>query len=462
MSYDSNTSLDKALELAKKRAAQFSNLASEDGGSSPSKRYMGGGPDIHLKLLIPSNLSGLIIGKGGKTIAELRSSSGTNIMMSKNTEVYPDTQDRVSLITGSKTAISDVVQLLVKKIKDRAEELGESGRDMTLKVVVPNSTIGMVIGKGGETVKEMKQNSGCTILISNKEEQKVPERVITLAGDSRSIQAAVDMILEKIEKDPNSGSYQNINYSSTTSTDEYGSSSSALPTSGYGYAATSVPSRGISSAGQSSMGYTTSYDTINVNGHTDLKLTINMHSPIAPDPWVSSQAMPHINYSLRQAGHSDTVADELTRALGLLAAHGVLQLTQSAAKQETATVGWAGEEDYGYGSSVPAPPGQTKSGMPYPRPTTPPGESSGPPMEEEVQVEERLVGAVLGPSGRHVEEIKQYSGAEIQISKRGVYHPGTTNRIITIKGSQRRVKTAMYLIQQKIQEKQDERSRSGR
>ena len=34
--------------------------------------------------------------------------------------------------------------------------------------------------------------------------------------------------------------------------------------------------------------------------------------------------MPHINYALRQAGHSDTVADELTRALGLLAAHGVV------------------------------------------------------------------------------------------------------------------------------------------
>ena len=91
-------------------------------------------------------------------------------------------------------------------------------------------------------------------------------------------------------------------------------------------------------------------DTINVNGHTNLRLTLNMMNPIAPDPWVSSQAMPHINYALRQvglclkffcsrslllqAGHSDSAADELTRALGLLAAHGVLQLTQSAAKPE--------------------------------------------------------------------------------------------------------------------------------
>lgn len=225
----------------------------------------------------------------------------------------------------------------------------------------------------------------------------------------------------------------------------------------------------LCSSSQAATALTTAlrYDTINVNGHTNLRLTLNMLSPIPPDPWVSSQAMPHINYSLRQAGHSDTVADELTRALGLLAAHGVLQLTQSAAKAEPSQ-GWAGESPGyggGFGSSQPPTPGMAamaKSGMPYPREKTPPGEPSGPSMEEEVQVEERLVGAVLGPSGRHVEEIKQYSGADVQISKRGVYAPGTTNRLITIKGSQRACKSALYLVQQKIQEKQEERARSGR
>merc|ERR1719370_1556452 len=227
------------------------------------------------------------------------------------------------------------------------------------------------------------------------------------------------MILEKIAEDPNSGSCTNINYSED-------GIMGALPTSGYGYAST--PSRnGVPS--------TPGYDTINVNGHTNLRLTLNMHAPTPPDPWVSSQAMPHINYSLRQAGHSDTVADELTRALGLLAAHGVLQLTQSAAKVEQGQQQWAGETaqaqaaaaaygasaSYGssYGSSygyaqpaapAPQPPGSIKNYPP--REKTPPGESSDPPVEEEVQVEERLVGAVLGPAGRYVEEIKQYSGAD--------------------------------------------------
>ena len=78
------------------------------------------------------------------------------------------------------------------------------------------------------------------------------------------------------------------------------------------------------------------------------------------------------------------------------------------------------------------------------------------------KVEERIVGAVLGPGGQHLTEIRQYSGVDVQISKRGIYAPGTTNRIITVKGSSRGVKCALFLVQQKIQEKMEERSRSGR
>ena len=108
----------------------------------------------------------------------------------------------MSLITGTRDAISDVVQLLVKKMKERHQELKDSDneRERTMKIVVANSTIGMVIGKGGETVEQMKQRSGTNILISKKGEEKTPERMITLVGESRSNQIALDMILEKVNK----------------------------------------------------------------------------------------------------------------------------------------------------------------------------------------------------------------------------------------------------------------------
>jgi len=216
---------------------------------------------------------------------------------------------------------------------------------------------------------------------------------------------------------------------------------------------------------------------------------------------VTSQAMPHINHALRQAGHSETVSDELTRALGLLAAHGVLQLTQSAALAAPTTQQWAGEaasaygasygssngygdtsSAYGYGTPAAQPPapqppssaarigyGAQKpigANRPsdYPAPASPPGPPGEvkPTIEREIQVEEKLVGAVLGPSGRHIVEIQQYSGASVQISKKGVYAPGTRNRLVTIKGTQRGIESASYLIQQKIQEEEEKRARSGR
>ena len=43
------------------------------------------------------------------------------------------------------------------------------------------------------------------------------------------------------------------------------------------------------------------------------------------------------------------------------------------------------------------------------------GHSSGGGFNVAVQVEERLVGAVLGPAGRYVEEIKQYRSQENKV-----------------------------------------------
>ena len=121
-------------------------------------------------------------------------------------------KDRVSLITGSRDAISGVVQQLVKKMKERHRELNDADteRERTVKMVVACSTIGMIIGKRGETVEQMKQRSGANILISKKDEVKIPERVITLVGEVRSNQVALDMILEKVSCQPFDVIYSSI------------------------------------------------------------------------------------------------------------------------------------------------------------------------------------------------------------------------------------------------------------
>lgn len=51
------------------------------------------------------------------------------------------------------------------------------------------------------------------------------------------------------------------------------------------------------------------------------------------------------------------------------------------------------------------------------------------------------------------------SGANIQISKKGTFAPGTRNRIVTITGTVTAISNAQYLIEQKIQEEELKRTR---
>ena len=54
-----------------------------------------------------------------------------------------------------------------------------------IKVIVPNSTAGMIIGKGGSYIKHLKETSGSFIQLSQKaKDNTLPERVVTIIGEN--------------------------------------------------------------------------------------------------------------------------------------------------------------------------------------------------------------------------------------------------------------------------------------
>ena len=79
----------------------------------------------------------------------------------------------------------------------------------------------------------------------------------------------------------------------------------------------------------------------------------------------------------------------------------------------------------------------------------------------EVEIGDNIVGAILGHGGKSLVEIQRISGANIQISKKGIFAPGTRNRIVTITGSPNAVQTAQYLIDQQITEEESKRARQN-
>jgi len=78
---------------------------------------------------------------------------------------------------------------------------------------------------------------------------------------------------------------------------------------------------------------------------------------------------------------------------------------------------------------------------------------------KELEIGENIVGAVLGHGGRAIVEIQRMTATTIQISKKGVFAPGTRNRIATISGPAAGVERAVMLVQQCVQQEETKRSR---
>lgn len=75
-----------------------------------------------------------------------------------------------------------------------------------------------------------------------------------------------------------------------------------------------------------------------------------------------------------------------------------------------------------------------------------------------MKIYEKYIKKWVGPGGRSLVEIQHISGANIQISKKGTFAPGTRNRIVTVTGTPQAINTAHFLIEQRINEEETKRA----
>ncbi|KAM7536774.1 hypothetical protein Aperf_G00000081009 [Anoplocephala perfoliata] len=224
---------------------------------------------IYLKVLVPSIAAGAIIGKNGEAIGQMQKETGAKIKLSKLNDFYPGTTERVCLIQGPLSGVRAMHNYIMDRILEKPEisapavtpsghiaiptqATTASGADSSpaaalgytfwpiaaavcppaapaqplftnrllwerhkqVKILVPNCTAGLVIGKQGSYVSVIKEATGAFIQISQKSKDiNLPERCITIAGEADQLRAAVDMVLTKIAEDPQSGTCPTISYS---------------------------------------------------------------------------------------------------------------------------------------------------------------------------------------------------------------------------------------------------------
>jgi len=279
---------------------------------------MGEAPAV-LRLLVSNGAAGIIIGKSGVRISDIQDASGARMQLSRSSETYPGTYERVLTITGQHHQIVRAVQLSQASLASEGVLEQEDGVEVhQIKILAPNAVVGGIIGRGGESIRAMSQQTGCSMRVSSQAQHVPgaanPERIVSISAASLdSVVRAVSAVLSQMLQD-----------------------------------------------------------------------------------------------------------DKYTR---LAVAPGV-------------------------------PPAGPFTGLPGPRGQNPPaagGASSPAAVTIEVAVPDSLVGIIVGRGGSALQQLEYWTGTAIRISRRDELIPGTTNRLVSIRGSLDGAQLAQFIINQKVQ-----------
>ncbi|KAJ6815833.1 far upstream element-binding protein 2-like [Iris pallida] len=205
---------------------------------------------------IPNGRVGVIIGKGGETIKYLQQQSGgCKIQVTRDADADPYSQTRTVELTGTAEQISKA-EKLISDVLAEAEAGGSAtstgtvrkfvspqvgGEQFTMKV--PNNRVGLIIGKGGETIKNMQASSGARIQIIPLHPppgDTSTERTVQIDGTTEQIEAAKqlvnEVISEKRMRNPQmGGGYSQQGYRPPRPPTNWGPPGPPMQQQGYGY-----------------------------------------------------------------------------------------------------------------------------------------------------------------------------------------------------------------------------------
>uniref|UniRef100_A0A3Q3VUQ5 K Homology domain-containing protein n=1 Tax=Mola mola TaxID=94237 RepID=A0A3Q3VUQ5_MOLML len=179
--------------------------------------HMGGGGGMDIP--VPRHSVGVVIGRSGEMIKKIQNDAGVRIQFKQDDGTSPD---KIAHISGppercehAAQIISDLLQSI--RVRDEGQGVGNCNRgrgggqgswgtpggEMTFSI--PAVKCGLVIGRGGENVKSINQQTGAFVEISR---QPPPNgdpnfKLFIIRGSPQQIDHAKQLIEEKIEAEAN-------------------------------------------------------------------------------------------------------------------------------------------------------------------------------------------------------------------------------------------------------------------
>ncbi|KAH0005748.1 eukaryotic type KH-domain (KH-domain type I), partial [Aureobasidium melanogenum] len=197
----------------------FSPGPSGRGPRSPTSRTTPADSDT---ISVKSALVGLIIGRNGENLRRVESESGARVQFIPAKE--PNAVNRQCTITGPPQAREIAKQEIFRVMDEnggsvppeRGPSMGRPQQSMmqqrdqqpalregenSVQIMVPDKTVGLIIGRGGETIRDLQERSGCHVNIVSENKSINGMRPVNLIGSPEAARIAKEMILEIVESD---------------------------------------------------------------------------------------------------------------------------------------------------------------------------------------------------------------------------------------------------------------------
>ncbi|KAK4700643.1 heterogeneous nuclear rnp K-like protein, partial [Phenoliferia sp. Uapishka_3] len=161
---------------------------------------------LTLRALVSSKEAGVIIGRGGATIATLRSDSNVKAGVSK---VVPGVADRILSVGGTVDGVAKAYSIVAQTILENPVPALSSPSDSpvptpsttTVRLLISHLLIGSVIGKGGAKIRQIQDVSGARMVASKEMLPQSTERIVEVSGGAEAIRLAVAEISKCLIED---------------------------------------------------------------------------------------------------------------------------------------------------------------------------------------------------------------------------------------------------------------------
>ncbi|CAH1102306.1 unnamed protein product [Psylliodes chrysocephalus] len=158
--------------------------------------------DFPLRILVQSDMVGAIIGRQGSTIRQITQQTRARVDVHRKDNV--GSLEKAITIYGNPENCTNACKRILEVMQQEANNTNKG--EISLKILAHNNLIGRIIGKGGNTIKRIMQDTDTKITVSsiNDINSFNLERIITVKGTIENMSKAESQISSKLRQ-----SYEN-------------------------------------------------------------------------------------------------------------------------------------------------------------------------------------------------------------------------------------------------------------